>query len=353
MRLAILPYLLKFHKPAGTSRGILTEKPTYLLKLWDERNPEVFGLGEAAVFPGLSPEADYRYEYKLLELLANIAIGKATDLSKHSSIQFGIEQAFRDFASGGKGLYFPSTFTEGRQEITINGLVWMGNAEEMSERLEQKIKEGFHCIKIKIGAIAWNKELELIKLIRDRYDADHITIRVDANGGFSMNNIFPVLHQLAELSVHSIEQPIAAGNHELMRFICETSPIKVALDEELIGISDREVKEQLLDYIRPAFLILKPALCGGFSGAEEWIQLANDRGIGWWITSALESNIGLNAIAQWTGTLNVEIPQGLGTGGLYTNNFCTPLELDGERLRYNPDKYCDWHLSMSNLDWKA
>ncbi|MDE5842712.1 MAG: o-succinylbenzoate synthase [Muribaculaceae bacterium] len=352
MRLAICPYMLKFRQPAGTSRGVLTEKPTYLLKLWDERDPEVFGIGEAAVFPGLSPEADHRYEYKLIELLANIAIGRPTDLSRHSSIQFGLEQALRDFSSGGKGMYFPSEFTEGKSEITINGLIWMGSEEEMQQRLEEKIAAGFKCIKIKVGAIDWNKELGLVKYIRRRYSADEVTIRVDANGGFSMETVLPKLRQLEELGVHSIEQPIPAGNPDLMRFLCEVSPLPIALDEELIGVCGEEAKRYLLDYIHPAYIILKPALCGGFSGAEEWIKLAQERGIGWWVTSALESNVGLNAIAQFTGQLNPSLPQGLGTGGLFVNNFTSPLVLEGEHLRYSTENPLSYREQFKSLDWK-
>ncbi|MDE6010845.1 MAG: o-succinylbenzoate synthase, partial [Muribaculaceae bacterium] len=337
MRLAICPYMLRFREPAGTSRGVLTEKPTYLLKIWDERFPEVFGIGEAAVFPGLSPEADHRYEYKLIELLANIAIGRPTDLSRHSSIQFGLEQALRDYSSGGKRLYYPGPFTEGKKEIEINGLVWMGDREEMHRRMEEKVRAGFRCIKLKIGAIAWQEELSLIRDLRNRFDADALTIRVDANGAFSMDNVLPCLKTLADLQVHSIEQPIPAGNPELMKFLCEVSPVPVALDEELIGIPSHEERLRLLDFIRPAYIVLKPALCGGFSGAEDWIGIAGSLGIGWWITSALESNVGLNAIAQFTGSIDTDLPQGLGTGHLFTNNFNLPLQLDGPRLRFLPD----------------
>ena len=343
--------MLKFREPAGTSRGIMYEKPTYLLKLWDERNPEVFGLGEAAVFPGLSPEADHRYEYKLIELLANVAIGRPTDLSRHSSIQFGFEQALRDFAAGGKRIYYPSSFTAGNSEITINGLVWMGSYEEMRRRVQEKVDKGFRCIKLKIGAIDWNKEVSLIKSLRKDFPSDKLTIRVDANGAFSMENVFLRLKELADLEVHSIEQPIPQGFPDLMRFICEVSPLPIALDEELIGISGMENKKKLLDFIKPAYIILKPALCGGFSGAEEWIEAARQTGSGWWITSALESNVGLNAIAQFTASLSPDIPQGLGTGGLFTNNFTLPLYLDGEHLRYDSSMPID-QQQFINLDWK-
>lgn len=344
--------MLNFREPAGTSRGIMFEKPTYLLKVWDERNPEVYGIGEAAVFPGLSPEANEKYEYKLIELLANIAIGRPTDLSHHSSIQFGLEQALRDFASGGKRIYYPSEFTAGEKAITINGLIWMGSFDEMYRRLEDKIKAGFKCIKIKIGAIDWDRELSLIQEIRKHYSPDDVTIRVDANGAFQMENVFLKIKQLADLGVHSIEQPIPARFPDLMKFVCDVSPVPVALDEELIGIYGYDEKAKLLDYIKPAYIILKPALCGGLSGAEEWIDIAEKQGVGWWITSALESNVGLNAIAQFAGSLNTTIPQGLGTGGLYTNNFTLPIHLDGENLSFNPREEIDTE-QFDKLDWKV
>lgn len=344
--------MLKFREPAGTSRGVMFEKPTYLLKVWDERQPEIYGLGEAAVFPGLSPEADSRYEYKLIELLANIAIGRPTDLSRHSSIQFGLEQALRDFAGGGKRIYYPSSFTAGEKSITINGLIWMGSFDEMHRRLEQKIEAGFECIKLKIGAIDWEREISLIREIRRHYSPEQLTIRVDANGAFQMEDVFLKLKQLADLGVHSIEQPIPAHFPDLMKFVCDLSPLPVALDEELIGISGYVEKARLLEYIKPAYIILKPALCGGLSGAEEWISIAESQGIGWWITSALESNVGLNAIAQFTGYLATTLPQGLGTGGLFTNNFNLPLELKGEQLHFNPEVPID-NSQFDNLDWKV
>ncbi len=351
MRLAYAPYLLKFINPAGTSRGVLLEKPTYILKLWDESNPSFFGIGEASVFPGLSPEADGRYEYKIVELLANIALGRPTDLSDYSSLQLGLEEAIRDFTGGGRGLYFPSSFTEGVSQITINGLIWMGNFEEMLMRVEKKVAEGFHCIKIKIGAIDWNKEEALIKGLRSHFDRETLMIRVDANGGFNSFNVMNRLETLAKYDVHSIEQPIPAGYTEDMAKLCRVSPIPIALDEELIGVSSHDERQQLLDTIHPQFIILKPSLCGAFSGCEDWIKIAEDRDIGWWITSALESNIGLNAIAQFAATLNIKGPQGLGTGGLYSNNFPSHLILDGENLKFNTSfrRSADF---LNTLDWR-
>lgn len=351
MRLQFAPYKLKFKNPAGTSRGVLLEKDTCFIKIFDETNPEFFGIGEAAVFPGLSAEANETFVYKLVELLANVAIGRPTDLSHYPSIQFGFEQALRDFSSGGRGIYFDSPFVKGESSIEINGLVWMGDIEAMLQRIEEKIEAGFKCIKLKIGAIAWQDEERMLKSIRSRFDADRLEIRVDANGGFSMENVFPVLKKLADFGVSSIEQPIPAGNPELMQFVCRMSPVPVALDEELIGKFTSAQKESMLDDIMPTYIVLKPALCGGFSGAEEWISLAEKRGIGWWVTSALESNVGLDALAQWVGTINHKMAQGLGTGNLFTNNFECPLFLDRDRLRYESGKRMP-HAQFDSLDWR-
>lgn len=350
MRLEFAPYLLHFKKPGGTSRGILTEKPTFLIKVYDEKNPEHFGIGEAAVFPGLSPEADGNYVWKLTELLANVAIGRETDLSRHSSIQFGFEQALLDFSNGCQGIYFPGEFTSGASAIEINGLIWMGDLDKMLERVEKKVEDGFRCLKLKIGAIHWEEEIELIRHIRNQYNEKDLTIRVDANGAFNYDDCLTKLKSLAALGVHSIEQPIKAGEPEKMRKLCEESPVPIALDEELIGKGSTEERMQTLDRIRPQFIILKPALCGGFSGATEWIEEAEKRGIGWWITSALESNVGLNAIAQYTAISKAAGPQGLGTGGVFTNNFLTPIELNKDELRYNSDKKFDYS-QFADLKW--
>lgn len=350
MRLEFAPYLLHFKEPAGTSRGVLLDKPTFLIKVYDETDPSLFGIGEAAVFPGLSKEADGNYVWKLTELLANVAIGRETDLSQHSSIQFGFEQAILDYSNECKGIYFPSDFTKGQQTLEINGLIWMGDFQKMMERINQKINQGFKCIKLKIGAIDWRKELELIRFIRREYNENELMIRVDANGGFSFDDCLKKLEDLAELHVHSIEQPIKAGNPEKMRELCRISPLPIALDEELIGKVSIEERINTLEQIQPQFIILKPALCGGFSGATEWIEEAEKRNIGWWITSALESNIGLNAIAQYTAKMNAKGPQGLGTGNLFTNNFETPIYLDNDQLKFNPRIHLD-HLQFANLKW--
>lgn len=351
MRLQFLPYNLIFKQPAGTSRGILTEKITCLLRIFDEKDPERFGLGEAAVFPGLSPEADERYFYKLMELQANIRLGIGTDLTKFPSLQSGLEQAIIDFAGGGRHVYFDTPFVKGEHPININGLIWMGDFDTMVQRVEDKINAGFKCIKLKIGAIDWQQELSIIKSIRQRFPASALEIRVDANGAFSMDNVLPKLKALADLDVHSIEQPIMAGTPELMQFLCKVSPLPIALDEELIGKFTLEEKRNTIDTIRPQYIILKPSLVGGFSGAAEWITLAKERGIGWWITSALESNIGLNALAQWTASLDTKMPQGLGTGQLFTNNFPSPLYIENDFLKYNPTEKIDYGV-LDKLDWR-
>lgn len=352
MRLEFAPYLLTFKEPGGTSRGVMTEKPTFLIKLYDESDPGRFGIGEAAVFPGLSPEADGNYVWKLTELMANVAIGKTTDLSHHSSILFGFEQAILDFSNGCRGIYFPGPFTAGDKEIEINGLVWMGDFDIMIERINQKVKQGFRCLKLKIGAIDWQKELDMLRYIRNNYSAGSLTIRLDANGAFSPEDCLPKLHELAKFDIHSIEQPIKAGNSQNMAKICNESPIPVALDEELIGKGTLEERIKTLDEIKPAYIILKPALCGGFSGAAEWIEEATKRGVGYWVTSALESNVGLNAIAQWTASVNASGPQGLGTGGVFTNNFVTPVALHGDKLSFNPSVGFDY-TQFDDLKWHS
>ena len=227
----------------------------------------------------------------------------------------------------------------------------MGSHEEMMERLEKKLAEGFHCIKLKIGAIDWKSEVDMIEAIRSRYDSTQVEIRVDANGAFTMDNALPRLKRLADLQVHSIEQPIKAGQPALMQFLCQVSPLPIALDEELIGKFTVEEKAATLDAIHPQYIVIKPTLTGGFSGAQEWIYLARERNIGWWITSSLESNIGLNALAQWVASLDTTMPQGLGTGALFTNNLEAPIYLDGDRLKYNPDLTLN-RAQIDALDWR-
>ena len=337
MKAAYAPYRLIFKAPAGTSRGVLRYKDTYFLKVWDESNPEVYGLGECALFKGLSREDTPLYESKLREMCQNIALGKSTDLSEYSSLQFGLETALCDLSNGGRRVVVDTPFVHGETTIPINGLVWMGSFDEMSARIEEKLSAGFSTIKLKIGAIDFESELELIRQLRGRFSSETLTIRVDANGGFSPEEALPKLNRLAAYGIHSCEQPIKPNQWAEMRKICAESPIHIALDEELIGITDPMQMFMLLREIAPQYLIIKPSLMGGFAGAQEWLKMAKMTNTGAWFTSALESNVGLNAIAQVVAKFNPLIPQGLGTGALYTNNIESPLYQKADYLAYNPE----------------
>ena len=337
MKAAYAPYRLIFKAPAGTSRGILLHKDTYFLKVWDESNPEVYGLGECALFKGLSREDTPLYESKLREMCQNIALGISTDLSEYSSLQFGLETALCDLSNDGRRVVVDTPFVHGETTIPINGLVWMGSFDEMSARIEEKLSAGFTTIKLKIGAIDFESELELIRQLRGRFSSETLTIRVDANGGFSPEEALPKLNRLAAYGIHSCEQPIKPNQWAEMRKICAESPIHIALDEELIGITDPMQMFMLLREIAPQYLIIKPSLMGGFVGAQEWLKMAKMTNTGAWFTSALESNVGLNAIAQVVAKFNPLIPQGLGTGALYTNNIESPLYQKDDYLAYNPE----------------
>lgn len=327
-------YLLHFKEDAGTSRGVLKEKETFFVKIWEEGCPEVFGMGECALFRGLSADDRKDYEAKLAEVCQRIEEVKLEELEEWSSIRFGVEMALQDLAMGGHRLYFPSAFTDGCQAIEINGLIWMGDKSTMLQRIRQKLEAGFHCIKLKIGAIDFEAELSLLQYIRERFSREQVELRVDANGAFAPEEAMCKLEALSAFGLHSIEQPIRQGQWETLAGLCRETPVPIALDEELIGVYGNKRKEELLDMVQPQYLILKPALCGGFSGAMEWIRLAGMRNIGWWVTSALESNVGLNALAQWVATLDNPMPQGLGTGQLYTNNLPSPLRQEGKYLIY-------------------
>ena len=315
----------------------MLEKETYIIRIWDTERPEIKGTGECALFRGLSKEDCPAYESKLAEVCHDIESINPEELEEWSSIRFGVEMALADLEHGGKGIYFPSDFTLGRQFIEINGLIWMGDREKMLQRIEQKLEMGFRCIKLKIGAIDFDAELSLLDFIRSRFGRKQVEIRVDANGAFAPSGALKKLRALSEFELHSIEQPVKAGQWEIMAGLCADSPIPIALDEELIGISRKDDKRELLSQVCPDYLVLKPALCGGFRGAEEWICLCREYGTGWWVTSALESNIGLSALAQWVATLKNPMPQGLGTGQLYTNNFPARILQEGSTLRMQSD----------------
>jgi o-succinylbenzoate synthase len=337
-------YTLNFKRPSGTSRGVMTTKETWFIIL---RSNGKEGIGECGILRGLSIDDKPDYEDKLKWTCHNIHLGferLLAELIEYPSIQFGLEMAFKSLESEIKFNLFPSKFTKGQDAIPINGLVWMGNEAFMRKQVKEKIKAGFDCIKLKIGAIDFQTELDILKSIRKEFSISDIELRVDANGAFSSKEALEKLKCLSEYQLHSIEQPIKPKQFEDMASLCETTPLPIALDEELIGVFSKENKLQVLQTIKPQFIILKPSLVGGFNGSQQWINIAEDLNIKWWITSALESNIGLNAIAQWTYTLKNTMPQGLGTGSLYTNNFASPLTVKNGTLQYDLNK--DWKFKI-------
>ena len=336
MKASFFPYRLEFKQASGTSRGILKTKETWFIKIEDEH---ATGFGECGMFRGLSCDDRPDFESKLKWVCHHIDLGLEQlliELIDFPSIQFGLEMAFLDLLSDSSNVLFPSKFTSGKASIPINGLIWMGDEQFMKSQIRSKIDAGFNCLKIKIGAIDFDTELSLIKASRKEYDVETIELRVDANGAFSPLEAMEKLKRLSDFNLHSIEQPIRQGQHNAMAKLCAHAPLPIALDEELIGIHDVTKRSLLLQTINPQYIILKPTLVGGFSGSQSWIDLAEKQSVDWWITSALESNIGLNAIAQWTYQLNVNRPQGLGTGALYTNNIEAPLKIDNGRLIYAP-----------------
>ncbi|MFT6095147.1 MAG: o-succinylbenzoate synthase [Nonlabens sp.] len=346
MKAAFQKYVLEFKQPAGTSRGVLKTKNTWFLMI---DTGEKKGVGEVNMFQGLSIDDRPDFEEKLQWTCDHINLPPVEmmgELQQWPSILLGYEMAIKSLQSNDPFTLFPSMFTEGQDAISINGLVWMGNPDFMMQQLEEKIASGFHCIKMKIGAIDFDAEMGLLKLIRSRFRESEITIRVDANGAFTPQNALQKLEEISKYQVHSIEQPIQQGQWQEMAQLCEQTPLAIALDEELIGLYDSAEKSQCLDTIKPQYIILKPALIGGFQSSREWINLATEKNINWWITSALESNVGLNAIAQFTYTLGNKMPQGLGTGSLYTNNIEAPLEIKKGHL------WCNTSTSWNTNDLK-
>jgi o-succinylbenzoate synthase len=337
-------YILQFKTPSGTSRGILKNKETWFLYISKEGK---FGVGECGLFRGLSIDDRPDYEDKLKWVCNNIELGLDILLAKtihFPSIQIGLEQAFLSLQSTSPYKLFVSNFTESNKAIDINGLIWMGNREFMNDQIKEKIAQGFRCLKMKIGAIDFATEVQLLASIRKEFSINDIELRVDANGAFKPSEALEKLKILSNYDLHSIEQPIRQGHYQEMALLCEETPLPIALDEELIGVFDVTKRTKMLQIIKPQYIILKPSLVGGFKESLEWIELAKKSGIGWWVTSALESNIGLNAIAQWTATLKSSMPQGLGTGGLFTNNFDSPLEVYKGGLYYNKNK--NWNFNL-------
>jgi len=337
-------YILNFKQASGTSRGILKTKETWFIILNEGLKK---GYGECGLFRGLSIDDRPDYEEKLKWVCQNINIGLQQlliELEEFPSIQFGLEMAFKSIESQDSFNLFPSKFTKHQDAIPINGLIWMGTEDFMKAQIREKLEAGFSCIKMKIGAIDFQTEINLLKSIRKQFSAQDIELRVDANGAFKAEEALEKLKILSEFDLHSIEQPIKQGFVDDMAKLCEATPLPIALDEELIGVFSEEKKKKLLQTINPQYIILKPSLVGGFKGSDLWINLANEQNIGWWITSALESNLGLNAIAQYTYSLNNNLPQGLGTGGLFSNNFDSPLIVKNGTLQYN--KVNPWKFNL-------
>ncbi|MEM6516519.1 MAG: o-succinylbenzoate synthase [Bacteroidota bacterium] len=335
MEASFSKYTLNFKRASGTSRGVLKLKETWFIILRDgNRN----GIGECGMFKGLSCDDRPDFEEKLKWACQNIGLGLGSlldNLNEFPSIQFGLEMAFKSFESNNPFELFPSRFTKSEDYIAINGLIWMGDKGFMKSQIEEKIRAGFSCIKMKIGAIDFSAEIELLNYIRQEFTPSDIELRVDANGAFKANDALEKLKRLSDFDLHSIEQPIRQGQFEAMAELCEKTPLPIALDEELIGVFLKEKKKALLAQINPQYIILKPTLIGGFKGSMEWIDTAENQDIGWWITSALESNVGLNAISQFTYKLKNPLPQGLGTGALFTNNFDSPLQVKNGKLHYD------------------
>ncbi|MCX2741853.1 o-succinylbenzoate synthase [Pontibacter anaerobius] len=347
LHLSYTSHTLRFKFDARTSRGAISEHKVYFLKVWNVENPGVFGLGECAPLAGLS--IDYRpdLEEKLQQVVNAVNSGKVElrvgqglpeelqlQLQEWPAMRFALEVALLDLQHGGKGLLYDNAFSRGEAGIPINGLVWMGDRAFMQEQIDQKMKAGYTCLKLKIGSLDFTTELDILQSIREVAGADRLTVRVDANGAFSPQEAYKKLERLAKYELHSIEQPIRQGQLQEMIQLCAYTPVPIALDEELISVQEAQAKEALLESIKPQYIILKPTLVGGLAASAEWIQMAGQRGIGWWMTSALESNIGLNAISQFTAQYDVTLPQGLGTGQLYHNNIPSPLRIrQGELWR--------------------
>ncbi len=348
LRITVQKYTLHFKFDARTSRGAMQQHQVYYFQLYDEARPEVVGWGECAPLPGLSPEygpdfdawlQQFRHQFNQLNLepaalnIPELVITFA--LEKWPSVRFGLETAALDWQQGGRKQLFDNYFSHSKAGIPINGLIWMGDQAFMQQQIEPKLRAGYSCLKLKIGGLDFATELSILRQIRVVAPANELTIRVDANGAFTPDNALPKLEQLAVYDIHSIEQPIKPNQPAEMARLCAQSPVPVALDEELIGITELSRKAALLTHLKPAYIILKPTLVGGFTATREWINLAETQGISWWMTSALESNIGLNAISQFTAEYTPTVEQGLGTGQLYHNNIPSPLQIESGKLFYN------------------
>lgn len=355
--------VFRFNFSARTSRGPMEDKASWFIKLWDDINPERFGLGECGPLPGLSLDDTPEFENVLSSVIQRLC-----ELKRHTtfqqfgastfqrlketipphfpSITFGVETAYLDLLQGGKRIIFRNDFLKGKA-IPINGLIWMGDFDFMMEQVHQKISGGYRCLKLKVGSLDFDKECELLHEVRARYAGRGISIRLDANGAFHSGEAMAKLQTLSKYEIHSIEQPVAAGQDQMIG-LCEKSPIPIAFDEELIRHENADSRKQLLQKMKPAYIVLKPTLHGGLSGCTQWIELAETLGIGWWITSALESNIGLNSICQFTANYPIRIPQGLGTGAIYDNNIDSPLTVENGSISFDQSRVWNVEMSLSN-----
>lgn len=330
-------HTFRFRKPSGTSRGVLLDKNSWFIVIYNNQEPNKKGVGECSIIRKLSIDDRPDFKQKLLKVvnsIHNYSYWLNEGLNEFPSIKFGLETALKDLNAETSGILFPSKFTSGEKSIPINGLIWMGDTENMYQQVKEKVETGFNCIKIKIGTINFEDELMLLKRIRMDFSERDLELRVDANGAFKPDDALEKLEKLSVYNLHSIEQPIKQNQWEEMARLCEVSPVPIALDEELIGIYQQGKLQEMLDAIQPQYIILKPSLIGGLQKSELFIKEAEKREIGWWITSALESNLGLNAITQWAYTLNNKMYQGLGTGQLFTNNIPSPLNIKNARLNY-------------------
>ena len=342
----LIPNHLQFKLPAGTSRGVLQTKPTWFLVLKHHLTGNI-GVGECSVIPKLSIDDKPEIENELRKLVQRINANDVPSIDEYyewPAIQFALETALEDLAYSDSFSPYPGEFSKGEKNIPINGLVWMGSEDFMHTQIQQKIEDGFDCIKMKIGAIDFETELSLLKSIRKKFSPSQIELRVDANGAFSASEAMSKLDRLAKFKIHSIEQPIKQNQWKEMALLTANSPIPIALDEELIGITDKGLQIQMMNFIKPQYIILKPSLLGGTQASDQWISIAENMNIGWWATSALESNIGLNAIAQWVSNKKIDMPQGLGTGKLFTNNIDSPLTIKSGELIYDLNK--TWNTSF-------
>lgn len=336
-------YRLDFRFEARTSRAVMESKDTYFVRVRDAARPELgTAVGEVPLFRGLSAEDSEDFENLLARACADPLKALTCGIS---SISFGFESAIRSLYGD------PATpWTRGECGIPINGLVWMGDKATMAKRIAEKLDAGFKVLKLKIGGIDFEDEIALLESVRRRFSPSDLEIRADANGAFTPQNCMKRLERLAAFGLHSLEQPIRAGQPETMAAVCAASPVPIALDEELIGCRTLEESIALVKEISPAYLVLKPALCGGFRGADNYIFAADMCGIGWWATSALESDIGLYAIARWLSHKNIVMPQGLGTGQLYHNNIPSPLYMCNASICCDP--YGSWG-DLETLPWQV